>query len=382
MPLQNITNRKFFTFIIAMLIWGCTGNTRINETIQPAETQNQNQSQNQSLSQKQTAALSIRPQLPSAISNNAVAIAESVEGQTLYSFLGLGAGKTYQDVQKTAFACPINKACEQLDDVPVPQGRLASVAVTIKNKIYLFGGYTVAPDGSEVSTPDVLAFDPKDKSWLPRAPMPTPVDDMVAFAHLDRYIYLVSGWHNDGNVSLTQVYDTQDNRWFQATKFPGRSVFGHSGGSVNGHIVITDGVSVLGVKEGRRQFGLINDSWYGQIDENDPALIRWRKIKSHPFGPLYRMAAIGDEKNNHIVFAGGGDNAYNYNGIGYDGILTKPSNLVFAFDLNTNTWKRLTKLPTPSMDHRGLLIAGDHYVVVGGMGENAVVRRDIIKIDR
>ena len=39
--------------------------------------------------------------------------------------------------------------------------------------------------------------------------MPVPVDDSVALSYKERYIYLISGWHNDGNVNLVQVYDTK-----------------------------------------------------------------------------------------------------------------------------------------------------------------------------
>ena len=46
--------------------------------------------------------------LPIAHSNNAVAIASTSDGPTLYSFNGLRAGKSHSDVSHQAFACALN----------------------------------------------------------------------------------------------------------------------------------------------------------------------------------------------------------------------------------------------------------------------------------
>jgi hypothetical protein len=42
--------------------------------------------------------------------------------------------------------------------------------------------------------------------------MPVPVDDDISLPYQSRYIYLISGWHNDGNVNLVQLYDTKTNQ--------------------------------------------------------------------------------------------------------------------------------------------------------------------------
>ena len=316
--------------------------------------------------------------LPIAHSNNAVAIASAAGQPTLYSFNGLRAGKSHTDVSKQAFACPLAaSACEQIADVPVPEGRLASSAITLQNQIYLFGGYSVAEDGTEVSTPEVFAYDPTKRVYIKRADMPTPVDDAVLFTHQDRYIYLVSGWHNEGNVSLVQVYDTETDTWARATDYPGSPVFGHAGGAVDGEIIIADGVAVIGMKDGRRQFGEVDEVWHGTIAPDNHLAIEWTTRPAHPFGPLYRMAAIGSRERGQIIFAGGGDNPYNLNGVGYDGTPAIPSSTVFAFDLSTQDWIKLGDLDTPSMDHRGLLETGGQYFIIGGLDSDLYVRYDI-----
>jgi len=267
-----------------------------------------------------------------------------------------------------------------LSDVPVDQGRLASVAVTVKNKVYLLGGYTVAPDGSEASMPENLQFDPLTEQWQRKADIPTPVDDSVAFSYQDRYIYLISGWHNEDNVSLTQVYDTQTDQWARATNYPGTPVFGHAGVMANNQIIIADGVAVLGRKNGRRQYGLICEAWHGEIDKANPLKIDWQQISSHPYAPLYRIGAFGDNNRNQIIFAGGGDNAYNYNGIGYDGVPANPSTKVFAYDLKTHSWQNLGDLHAPSMDHRAIANVEEDLFLMGGMGPKQHIIGDLSRL--
>lgn len=319
-------------------------------------------------------------ELPVPMSNNAVALAEGPDGPTLFSFNGLKSGKSWQDTSNSAFACTISiKICEEIAPVPVSAGRLASSAVTVADKIYLFGGYTVAENGDEVSTPEVFAFDPKTKDYKRLADMPTPVDDMVVLPYRGRYIYLVSGWHDEGNVGLVQLYDTQFDTWSIATEFPGKPVFGHAGGLANNSMIITDGIAVAGLVNGRRKFAAAPFAWRGDIDPGDPGRITWRAVEAHPGGPRYRMAAMGDNDRGLILFAGGGDNPYNYDGIGYDTVPAKPTDRVFGYDLKADQWTELGKLAEPSMDHRGLVKSGDDHYIVGGMDGDQAVTARIVK---
>ncbi len=318
--------------------------------------------------------------LPEPITNNAVAAANGPEGPTIYSFNGLKSGKLWSDASKSAFACVIaTKTCSALPDLPVKDGRLASSAVTVAGKIYIFGGYTVAENGEEVSTPEVLVFDPKSENYTRVADMPLPVDDMVALPYKNRYIYLVSGWHDEGNVNAVQLYDTQFDTWSEATEFPGRAVFGHAGGLANNSIIIADGVAVAGLVDGKRKFAEVPFVWRGDINPGDPAVIDWKPIEAHPGTPRYRMAAAGDNGRGQVIFAGGGDNPYNYDGIGYDGVPAKPAGRIFSYDLKTNRWQELGRLAEPGMDHRGLAQSGRDYYIVGGMDAEQNVVSRIVK---
>lgn len=315
-------------------------------------------------------------ELPEAISNNAVAVAEGPEGPTLYSFNGLKAGKTWQDTSNAAFACVIaTQSCREIAPVPVAAGRLASAAVTVAGKIYIFGGYSVAANGDEVSTPEVFAFDPATGGYQQLADMPTPVDDTLAVPYQNRFIYLISGWHDEGNVSVVQMFDTQTGAWTEATPFPGTPVFGHAGGIAGDSIIVSDGVATI-FADGKRKFVPAKLTWRGDIDPENPTQISWRGVDAHGGAARYRMAAIGDAAGQRIIFAGGGDNPYNYDGIGYDGVPAKPSGSFSAYDLKSDRWIELGQLAEPSMDHRGLAKVGQEYYIIGGMdGEQQLLKR-------
>ena len=301
--------------------------------------------------------------------NNAVAKANVGGHPYIFSFSGLGEDKNYTDIHSQAFAVSVDEQYA-VDIPPVPGGkhRLASIAVTVNNVIYVIGGYTVAEDGTEASTPEVYAFDPGDNSYTEMAPMPVPVDDTVALVYQARYIYLVSGWHDTGNVPDVQVYDTFEDRWFAATPYPGSPVFGHAGGIADNRFVIADGVAVLGLDDnGRRRFGATDEVYLGTIDMDDPAVIVWEALAPHPGNPLYRMAATGIEDSKVILFAGGSDNPYNYDGIGYDGAPSQPSASVFGFDIASREWRLYGDKMFASMDHRGLVEIDGRFYILGGM---------------
>ncbi|MEN8376652.1 MAG: galactose oxidase [Gemmatimonadota bacterium] len=303
------------------------------------------------------------PPLPVAVTNNAVASLEIAGRTTLFSFLGLGASRTWDGVTQRAFAVALgDSSWTELPPVPGPRGRIAATAEAVGGVVVLFGGYTVAPDGSEKSVPNVDIWDPAEGGWRAAAPMPVPVDDAVSGVWRDSLIYLVSGWHDGDNVSLVQVYDVARDSWQEATPIEGVPVFGHAGGVAGDAIVFIDGVRR---NDTRPRYTMAPQAWRGDIDPADPTSITWRPLPEHPGPALYRAASgvCGDR----IVFAGGTDNPYNYDGIGYDGRPAAPRDAVFAYDVGEDRWVDLGAAPASTMDHRGLPVAGGHGFVIGGM---------------
>ena len=312
-------------------------------------------------------------QLPEPVANNAVAY---YDGE-IYSFAGLSAGKTWTEVHAKAFKCaPSKSTCEILPPLPDGKGRLAATAQTVGDIIYIMGGYTVAEDHTEVSTPEVFAFDPKTNTYTRRTDIPVPVDDSVSYVYQDRYIYLISGWHKDTNVADVQIYDTANDSWQRATDWPGAPVFGHAGGGVGNVMVICDGVEIMPPKDkdSRRTFETISACWRGDINAANITDITWTRLPQLPGKGLYRMAATGVADRNLVLFAGGTDNAYNYNGIGYNKIPSVPSAHVWGYDISANDYVVFDDKPKATMDHRGLINLGEgRFATLGGMGDGQVV---------
>lgn len=335
--------------------------------------------------------------LPEPVTNNAITIVEKKGERYLVSFSGLGAKKSSSDVHNKTFVYRFNEnkwsqgknvpmsikvvdsgaKPNKNDELPLLTGRLASIATSIGDLAYVFGGYTVAKNHVEVSVPDVYSYDVIKDEYTLLTPMPVPVDDSVALTYQNRFIYLVSGWHNDGNVNLVQVFDTQKNTWSQATPFPGAPVFGHAGGIVGNEMLICDGVKVRFHKNKRRDFTSEPACYLGSIKEGNINKIDWR-IVEHPTGDArYRMASVGSVHKNQIVFVGGSENPYNYDGVGYNGKPSEPTTSMWRFDLKTKQWI-LSKTEYSTMDHRGLIELDGKYITVGGMSANQQVMDQVV----
>lgn len=319
------------------------------------------------------------PPAPVARTNWAVAKA----GDAVFAFHGLGPGKTSRDIAHDTHALDLRTGrWRQVGEVPVEQGRLASVAVTVAGSIYLFGGYTVSDTGEEVSTPEVWRFTPATGRFAKETTMPTPVDDTVAMAWRDRWIVLVSGWHDRGNVADVQFYDTRTQRWNQGTPWPGTPVFGHVGGLVDDTMVVCDGVTATKRENGKNQYAITDACWKGVLDPKAVGTIDWQRIPAHPGAPLYRAGAVGDVHGDasQVVFAGGSPRPYNYNGIGYDGVPSEPSAAVFAFDTARDSWTAYAPMTIAGMDFRGLVPIDDgSFALFGGMRGGQQVSGDVIR---
>lgn len=304
------------------------------------------------------------PALPDGVTNNATAAIRTETASLVFSFVGLDSRKTWRGVHARAFALDLARAPAEWTELPtVPgPGRLAATAEGIGSRVFVLGGYTVAEDGSEVSTPNVEIWDADEGGWSHGADIPVPTDDAVSGVWSGR-IYLVSGWHDRGNIDYVQIYDPQADAWTAGTPIPGPPVFGHAGSVSGNAIVYIDGVRV---DSDPRAFVLERSSWRGDIDPNDPARVSWRRLAPHPGPPVYRAAAAA--WGEWVVFAGGTDNPYNYNGIGYDGVPSEPAASIFAYNTRTDSWRTLDPLPVASMDHRALAVVGTSLYLVGGMG--------------
>ena len=140
------------------------------------------------------------PPLPEPVTNNAVASVKVQDREFIISFAGLALGKSHNDTHARTFVLDdMDREWLETAAIPGDVGRLAATAIGVGERAYVFGGYTVAEDGSEVSTPWVHAFDPLSGEFEERQSMPVPVDDAIAVSYENRFIYLISSWHDFGN---------------------------------------------------------------------------------------------------------------------------------------------------------------------------------------
>ena len=312
------------------------------------------------------------PPLPLPLANNAVA---GVDG-AVFTFGGLGPSKSWEGITTRSFRWEIGDA-EWTEIAPLPgPPRLAATAQGLGGRIHVFGGYTVAADGAEATTDRVEIYDPAAQRWTSGAPMPVPVDDAVSGVWRDSLIVLVSGWRDRGNVPAVQFYDPATDRWHRGSDFAGAPVFGHTGGVVGDAIVIVDGVRTV---EGRPRYRLERAVWLGESAgggetrespggplgaAGEERVVVWRRLDDHPGAGIYRGAAA--TVGGRLLFLGGAENPYNYDGVGYDGVPAVPNPTGWSFEPGAAVWRPFPA-PLPTMDHRGLVRVGDRLVLVGGL---------------
>ena len=327
--------------------------------------------------------ISTAPSLPEPLSNNAVAAAE-VDGRVrVLSFLGIGASRDYTAISRRAYALDVSTGVwERLPDVPGPAGRLAATAEAVGGQVYLFGGYEVAADATETTSPAVDIYDIRERRYTRGRDAPTPVDDAVSGVWRGRLVYLVGGWSMDRTVRDVQFYDPRGDAWSAATSLTGTPVFGHSGALVRDTIVYCGGAKMNA--PAAPKYLPSAECHRGDIDASDPSRVDWKPIAALPGLPRYRMAAgpvdAGDMVG--VLFVGGTTNPYNFDGMGYDGRPSAPEAASWLYDVEHDRWLPGPTLAAPTMDHRGAVQGGGSWFVIGGMEAGQRVTSRVTRLAR
>jgi N-acetylneuraminic acid mutarotase len=310
------------------------------------------------------------PPMPLAVSSNAVASLKN--GIELYSLMGIGAKKTWDDVTNKVYVLRLSSG-KWSEGRPVPGvgGRLGASAVGVKNQIFLFGGYLIDNHGAEITVPDVNAYLPDSHRWYRGEDMPVGVDSAVIGLNHDHYIYLIGGRSKNGPVNNVQVYDLEKNTWSQATPFPGTPVFGHAGGLAEDTIVIVDGAKKNPAGKG---YVASDECWLGHIDKKDQTKIEWKKLPPHPGPGRFGIVAGAGEKDHKIVFFGGTAVPHNFAGLDAEGKPAELSPVTFFYDIHGSLWSTIDDYEIEARsDARGILETPVGSVIVGGMEKDQFI---------
>jgi N-acetylneuraminic acid mutarotase len=303
------------------------------------------------------------PTMPAPVSGNAVASLKG--GLELYSLMGIGNKRTWDDITSRVYSFHLSGA-KWMEVRPVPgvAGRLGASAIGVRGQIFVFGGFVVDGHGAEMTVPDVNSYVADEHRWYRAADMPVPVDSAVIGEDRDRYIYLVGGKSKNGPVNNVQVYDAVKNTWSEATPFPGSPVFGLAGGVADEAIVFVDGAKKN--SGAGAPYVASDECWIGKIDKKDPNKIEWSKLPSHPGSA--RFGIVAGARNGKVLFSGGSPSVHNYKGLDAEGKPVDISTVTFGFDVRGNKWETIDEETYDARtDSRGILSTPVGPVILGGI---------------
>ena len=316
--------------------------------------------------------------LPNPMTNNAVCGVEIDGKKYVYSFGGLGTGKTHSDISLRSFKLDVSaNIWTEIDALPDTMPKIAAAASVVNGKIYIIGGYYVFSDGHEKSSAKVHVFDPVTNIYLAdAAEIPTSIDDQVQAIWRDSLIYVATGWSDSLNVGIVQVFNPTTNQWNYGTSLPDEysfKVFGASGSIIGDNFYFAGGA-------GNRQdknFPIQSHLRIGKINPENPLKITWQTQEIKNAG-IYRSGAI--VVNNRPAWIGGADMSYNYNGISYTKQPVEPLSQVLIYDEKKKSLKKLDMESPTIMDLRGVAQFNNEIIVVGGIEKGQLVSNTVYRV--
>ena len=314
---------------------------------------------------------SVLDTMPIRISNNAVTNGKASGMDYVYSFGGIDSTKLYSGINKNSFRYNVSTdVWQQIGDVPFNLSNIASGASTVKNKVYIIGGYHVYSGGNEVSSNEVIVYDPETNLYETNgASIPVPIDDHVQAVWRDSLIYIVTGWRNTGNVPDVQIYNPELDTWLVGNETPNThdyKAFGASG------TIIGDTIYYFGGAKSSGGFNSTKILRKGIINANEPTSVNWSLEEDGPNNG-HRSACISYENN--IFWIGGSSVSYNYDGIAYNGTGgVSPLTQIMRYEAYYHDWYAGDGAPFSVMDLRGVAqISDTEWIICGGMNENQEV---------
>lgn len=298
----------------------------------------------------------------------------------IYSFGGIDSTKIYSGIHQASFRYDITSGQTlTLPNLPDTLGKIAMGVSRIGDIIYITGGYHVYADGNEKSSDKVHRFDINTNTFLEDGTnIPVATDDHVQAVWRDSLIYLITGWHDTGNIPDVQIYDPANDNWQMGTEVPNSAYksFGASGS------IIGDTIYYFGGAYSSAGFNIQNRLRKGVINPNDPTDITWSISTPDQNTKGYRMASttIGNE----VHWIGGSNTTYNFNGIAYNGSGgVEPNNrdlfISISADEIFNQYGNTSPIP---MDLRSIAKVNDTtQYIIGGMLSGQNVTNKVFKLN-
>ncbi len=276
---------------------------------------------------------------------------------------------------------------------PAAVGRGEAQSAVFDNRLYLFGGYT---DFSAINSTRSDYYDPATNTWNTRAAMLSGVSH-GGTATVGRNVYIAGGYTGGPGGSQTfatsqvQVYNVDTNTWSTIASLPqprgggamaavGNVLYFFGGADLSrtdrsehwAFDITNPGagwVAKAAIPTARTHLGAVslNGKVYavgGQQNQDaaeapqaalqvyDPATNTWSSLASMPFGRSH-IASATIVVNNRIVTLGGETTFQN------------AVNNVSAYDPTTNTWTELTALPVSRASGVAGFINGNYYYSTG-----------------
>ncbi len=316
--------------------------------------------------------------LPEAVSNNAVCEGFIDGDPYLFSFAGIDSTKIHSGIHLRSFRFNIESLkSEHIPDLPDTLGKIAAGASRIGNIIYIIGGYHVFADGSELSSKKIHRYDIINNTFLSDgADIPVPIDDHVQVVWKNKFIYVIGGWSDTGNVPDVQIYDPSMDRWSVGSVIPNTDDYKSFGASGT---IIDNTIYYFGGAES--SYGPQNKLRKGIINPKKPTQITWSV--STPDAAIFGYRMASTTINNRPFWIGGSHNTYNFNGIAYDksgGVPASNRLLYNTIDKIEYNFNQIILSEIP-MDIRGIANIGDGKLyVAGGMIGNQKVTNKVYKI--
>jgi len=311
--------------------------------------------------------------LPAARTSWSLAAATTSRGLEIFGFQGMGAGLSRNDAANDIYAYSVrDDAWRSVGKFPEPQGRLSTSATVAGRGIWISGGYTIEESGTENTMAGDYSFDPETGTLELVPGLGARVDDTVSIPWQDRYVLYIGGWTQLVTSMDVQITDTQTGMTVLGNSLP-IAIAGHAGAAIDGKIVVCDGMTMENDADGKQVFALSRRCFLGILGSK-PEELTWEEIPAHPGNPRYRMAAAGTRQHGaRVVFAGGAEQLYRFDGKGFDGTPVQPSADIFSFDLDKRVWQVHAPLPVGVTDVRTLPEANGEFFVMGGMRQGGVV---------